>query len=161
MEGKKSRPRAIFVFGAPCSGKTTFGESFAKHFNIGFFDLATLRSENDLSRKVILLILEQIAKTGQTVVLEGELGTEKERREIRRIFRAAGYLTSTIWLQTDIKTIRSRLKARYKSVAEAKTIYDSVIPKLEAPSEAESPIILSGKHTFDSQMKQVLAALSK
>jgi len=30
MEGNKTKPRALLVFGAPCSGKTTFAEKFAR-----------------------------------------------------------------------------------------------------------------------------------
>ena len=53
-----------------------------------------------------------------------------------------------------------RLKAKYRSVAKAKEVYDSVVPRLEAPSEIEAPVILSGKHTFETQLKHILAALS-
>ena len=160
MEGKKSQPRVLLVFGAPCSGKTTFCEKFASRFGLTFFDLGCLRSDNNLSRKTLLIILEQIAKTGQTILLEGELKTEKEREEIRRLFKNAGYLTSTIWIQTDLATIRSRLKSRHKTIKAAKEIYDTVIPNLEAPSDLEHPIILSGKHTFETQLKHVLTALA-
>lgn len=160
MEGKKIQPRALLVFGAPCSGKSTFSKKFAKRFNLAFFDLEELQSKYHLSRKVILVFIEQIAKTGQTVLIEGCLNTEKDREEVRMVLRAAGYATSTIWIQTDIATIRSRLKARYKNVEEAKNTYESMVAALEAPSEAESPIILSGKHTFETQVKHVLAGLA-
>ncbi len=160
MEGKKIQPRALLVFGAPCSGKTTFSKKFAKRFNLAFFDLEELQSKYHLSRKVILVFIEQIAKTGQTVLIEGCLNTEKDREEVRNVLRLAGYATSTIWIQTDIATIRSRLKARYKNVEEAKNTYDSMVAALEAPSEAEQPIILSGKHTFETQVKHVLAGLA-
>lgn len=160
MEGKKIQPRALLVFGAPCSGKSTFSKKFAKRFNLAFFDLEELQSKYHLSRKVILVFIEQIAKTGQTVLIEGCLNTEKDREEVRMVLRAAGYATSTIWIQTDIATIRSRLKARYKNVEEAKNTYESMVAALEAPSEAEQPIILSGKHTFETQVKHVLAGLA-
>ena len=160
MEGKKIQPRALLVFGAPCSGKSTFSKKFAKRFNLAFFDLEELQSKYHLSRKVILVFIEQIAKTGQTVLIEGCLNTERDREEVRRVLRAAGYATSTIWIQTDIATIRSRLKARYKNVEEAKNTYESMVAALEAPSEAEAPIILSGKHTFETQVKHVLAGLA-
>ena len=160
MEGKKIQPRALLVFGAPCSGKTTFSKKFAKRFNLAFFDLEELQSKYHLSRKVILVFIEQIAKTGQTVLIEGCLNTERDREEVRHVLRAAGYATSTIWIQTDIATIRSRLKARYKNVEEAKNTYDSMVAALEAPSDSEAPIILSGKHTFETQVKHVLAGLA-
>ena len=160
MEGKKSQPRAILVFGAPCSGKTTFSEKLAKRFGLAFFDLGALKSEYNLSRKLVIMLVRELAKTGQDFIIEGCLDTERDREEIRNILRAAGYHPSTIWIQTDIATIRSRLKSRYKSIASAKHAYDSIIPKLEAPSEIEHPIILSGKHTFETQLKHALAGLA-
>lgn len=159
MEGNKNKSRAILVFGAPCSGKTTFCEQFAKRFGVAFFDLDAIKTEYNLSRKLVIMLLTQIAKTKKTVILEGGLGTEKERNEIRRVFQAAGYVTSTIWIQTDIVTIRTRLKNKYHSITKAKEVYDTVLPTLEAPSEIESPIILSGKHTFDTQLRHTLTGL--
>ena len=160
MEGKKIQPRALLIFGAPCSGKSTFAEKFAKRFDIAYYELEELKNNYNLTGKAVLMLVEQIAKTGQTIVIEGCIGTEKEREEIRRILKAKDYIVSTVWVQTDVATIRSRLKAKYKTVAKAKEVYDSTVPRLEAPSDLESPIILSGKHTFETQLKHILAALS-
>ena len=161
MEGKKSQPRALLVFGAPCSGKTTFCEKFAKRFNLAYFDLADLQNKYDLSHKLILMLIEQLAKTGQTILIEGNLDTEKDREEIRHLFRAAGYKPFTIWIQTDVATIRNRLKIRHKSILKAKSAYNTAVDKLETPTEVERPIILSGKHTFETQLKHVIAGLAE
>lgn len=160
MEGNKSKPRALLVFGAPCSGKTTFAEKFSKKFDLAYYDLDALRFENHLSRKVVLLFLELIAKTGKTIMVEGELGSEKDRDEVRRILVKAGYDPSLIWVQTDLATIRARMKTKYKTVANARDKYDELMENLEAPADFERPIILSGKHTFETQTKHVLAGLA-
>lgn len=163
MEGNKSHSpsgqRAILVFGAPCSGKTTFSEQFAAQFNATFYDLDALKEKHNLSRQFILLLIAEIAKTGVTLVIEGAIDTEKDRRELAEILRAAGYTPTLIWMQTDVSTIRMRLKNKLKSVEKAKSVYDSRIKTLEAPSDAESPIVLSGKHTYHTQLKQVLTQL--
>ena len=108
MEGNKTQPRAILVFGAPGSGKTTFSERFAKKFHAAFFDLGELERENKLDRKTILFLLEQLAKTNVTLVIEGILDTERERTEVRNILRRSGYNPSLVWIQTDVNTIRQR-----------------------------------------------------
>ena len=164
MEGIKSHSpssgqRAILVFGAPCSGKTTFGKQFADQFNATFYDLDTLKQEHNLSRQFILILVEQIAKTGSTLVIEGGIGTERERRELTEVLRAAGYSPTLIWIQTDVNTVRARLKNRLKSVEKAKAIYDAGVKSLEAPSDSEAPIVLSGKHTYHTQLQQVLTQL--
>lgn len=163
MEGNKSHSpsgqRAILVFGAPCSGKTTFSEQFAAQFNATFYDLDALKEKHNLSRQFILLLVSEIAKTGSTLVLEGGIETEKDRRELAEILRAAGYTPTLIWIQTDVSTIRARLKNKLKSVEKAKTVYDNRMKTLEAPSDVEAPIVLSGKHTYHTQLKQVLTQL--
>lgn len=160
MEGNKSKPRALLVFGAPCSGKSTFSEKFADKFDLALYDFDELKVKHRLTRKNILLIIKLITRTGKTIVIEGGLSTEKERDEIRNLLRSAGYDPSLIWIQTDVTTIRNRLKVRYKSVAKAKEVYDKEVADLEAPTEFEYPIILSGKHTFETQTKHVLAGLA-
>ena len=160
MESNKSKPRALLVFGAPCSGKTTFSEKFAEKFDLALYNFDELKAKYRLTRKNILLIIKLIANTGKTIIIEGGLSTEKERQEMRNLLRAEGYEPSLIWIQTDVTTIRNRLKARYKSVDKAKEIYDKEVSNLEAPSELENPIILSGKHTFETQTKHVLAGLA-
>ena len=160
MEGNKNISRALLVFGAPCSGKTTFSEKFAKKFGLAYYDLDELREKDGFSRKNLLAIIELIARTKNTFIIEGGLKTETQRSEIRNILRQAGYEPSLIWIQTDVATIRARLKVRFKSVSKAKEVYDEAVKEIEAPTEVEKPIILSGKHTFETQTKHVIAALA-
>lgn len=159
MEGKKTQPRAILVFGAPCSGKTTFSKKFSKQFNTPYFDLTAIREKHDFNRETLLDVVALLATTHQNIILEGEMDTEADRAELRNLFRKAGYNPTVIWIQTDISTIKSRLKARLHSVAKAKEEYDTKVSALEPPAEHENPIVLSGKHTFETQIKQVLSQL--
>lgn len=161
MEGKNNRqaPRAILVFGAPSSGKTTFAENFAKKFKMPFYDLEDMGNRYDLSRQKVLLIIEQILRTGSNLIIEGGLNTEQERDEIRSIMKLAGYNASLVWIQTDVPTIKARLKSKLKSEAKAKSEYENGIKGMEAPSEREAVIVLSGKHTFETQLKHVLHQL--
>ena len=161
MEGnRRNRPRALLVFGAPASGKTTFAEKFAKKFGLAYYNFADLMREHDFTREKILVILEEILKTGQTIVIEGCINTEANRAEIRNLVRNSGYEPALVWVQTDISTIRQRLKNRYRSVSKAKEAYDKAVAEMEAPAENEKPIILSGKHTFETQTKHVIAGLA-
>ena len=161
MEGnKRNKPRALLVFGAPCSGKTTFAEKFAKKFGLAYYNLSTLMSENDFTRSQILTLLEEIFKTRQTILIEGGIGTEAERIEIRNIARTSGYEPALIWVQTDVTTIRNRMKAKFRSVSKAKEAYESAVAEMEAPTDVERPIILSGKHTFETQTRHVITGLA-
>ncbi|MBQ6130217.1 AAA family ATPase [Candidatus Saccharibacteria bacterium] len=160
MEGNKVQPRAILVFGAPGSGKSTFSERFSKKFHAAFFDLGELERENQLDRNTTLFVLEQVARTNVTLVIEGILDTEQERTEVRNVLRRAGYNPSLVWIQTDVQTIKQRLKIKNRSAAKAKAEYETRIEGMEAPSEIEAPIVLSGKHTFETQLRHVLTQLA-
>lgn len=159
MEGKRTQPRALLVFGAPCSGKTTFSNKFSKQFNTPYFDLTAVKDKHGFSRETLLDVVAMLAATHQNIILEGEMDTEEQRAELRNIFRKAGYNPTVIWIQTDISTIKSRLKARLHSVSKAKEEYDEKVSALQPPADRENPIVLSGKHTFDTQIKQVLSQL--
>jgi gluconate kinase len=160
MEGKKSKPRALLIFGAPCSGKTTFSERFAHKFELAYFNLDELKTQNRLTRKNILLMVDVLARTKKDLILEGGIDTEKERTEVRNILRAAGYEPTLVWIQTDLATIRLRMKMRHRSISMARKAYDAAVANLEAPTDVEKPIILSGKHTFDTQTKHILSGLA-
>lgn len=160
MEGKKNKPRALLIFGAPCSGKTTFSEKFSKRFDLAYFNFDEICERYRLTRKNVLLFIELLTRTGKNLIFEGGLGTEKERAEVRNVLRAAGYEPTLVWIQTDIATIRLRMKREYKSVSAAREAYDKAVSTLEAPSEVEKPVILSGKHTFDTQARHILAGLA-
>ena len=161
MEGnRRSKPKALIVFGAPCSGKTTFAEKFAKKFGLAFYDFNELATKNSFTREQLLAVLEQILKTQQTILLEGCARTEAERMELRNLLRGNGYEPALVWIQTDVTTIRTRLKSRHRSVTKAKEVYDAAVAEMEAPAENEHPIILSGKHTFETQTKHVITGLA-
>ncbi len=159
MEGKKNKSRAILVFGTPCSGKTTFCENFAKRFHAPFYNLDGLMAKYNLNHEQVLGFVEEVAKTGQTLVFEGFLDSEKDREKMNQILRDANYEPSLIWIQTDSNTTKQRMKMRLKSVSKAKTEYESRIKTMEAPSESEPAIVISGKHTFETQLKHVLTQL--
>ena len=160
MEGKKNKPRALLIFGAPCSGKTTFSEKFSKKYDLAYFNFDEICERHRLTRKNVLLFIELLTRTGKNLIFEGGLGSEKERAEVRNVLRSAGYEPTLVWIQTDIATIRLRMKREYKSVSAAREAYDKAVSTLEAPSEIEKPLILSGKHTFDTQARHVLAGLA-
>ena len=159
MNGK-SKPYAILVFGAPMSGKTTFAEQFSTRFNAPFLNLSELHDQHHISRRVALNLISQLSKCKQTLVIEGAINTEKQRNEIRIMLEKAGYSPVIVWVQTDINEIKHRLRRKYKNLGEAKDAFVSAYSKLEAPSESENPIVVSGKHTFQTQCKSVLTGIS-
>lgn len=160
MNGK-SKPYAILVFGAPMSGKTTFADQFSARFNAPFLNLSELREQCNISRKVATNLIAQISKCKQTLVIEGGLDTEKQRNEFRKMLTQAGYLPVLVWVQTDLNEIKHRMRHKYHKIEDAKIALANSYKKIEAPSEDEDPLVISGKHTFQTQCKNVLNGLSE
>lgn len=161
MNGKNNKPYAILVFGAPACGKTEFATKFSEHFNLPHLDFCELKAKHKVSRPVALFLTEQIIKSNQNIVIEGATDTEKDRAELRNLLHKYGYQPVLIWIQTDLSTIKSRLTAKLGSGKKAKEFFDTCVSKIEAPSRIENAIILSGKYTFNTQLKTVLSHLSK
>lgn len=161
MEGNRKKLRAVLVFGAPGSGTTTFAEKFARKYNLAYYNLDEIQEVYGFSHDAVLSILEIITKAKQSIVVEGGLKTEKDRTEIRNILRAQNFKPTLVWVQTDFTTIKVRLRTKYKTIKKAKEVYDAAVAEMEAPADFEKPVILSGKHTFETQTKHVLAGLAR
>ena len=69
MNGK-SKPYAILVFGAPMSGKTTFAQQFSQRFSAPFLNINALYDEFKISRKMAMVLVSEIAKCKQTMIIE-------------------------------------------------------------------------------------------
>ena len=111
--------------------------------------------------KVALNLIAQISKCKQTLVIEGALDTEKQRNEIRTMLENAGYRPVLVWVQTDLNEIKHRMRHKYKKVDDAKIALANSYKKIEAPADSEDPLVISGKHTFQTQCKNVLTGLSE
>ena len=159
INGKKN-PYAILVFGAPMSGKTSFAEHFSESIEAPFINFDKLQEQNKLSRKTVIEFIRIIARGKQTIVIEGMADTENNREEMRNLFKELGYKTAIIWVQTDLNAIKQRMLRRYKKIADAKAALSASYEHLEAPTEEENPIVISGKHTPQTQIKNVLSRLA-
>lgn len=154
------------VYGAPGAGKTYFAEQFSEKFRAPFIDMTGLRrqifkkpsydaAENRDMKRLENHILSSIFKSGVMTLLEGGLDTRADRRRITNLANEAGYQPLLVWVQTDPKTTKSRAKSQM-TVKQ----FDELVGRLETPLGTEYPIVVSGKHTFDTQVRVILKQLS-
>ena len=161
MNTGKSKPYAILVFGAPKSGKTSFAEKLSKALGAPFLNISKLEKDYNVNNKLALELIRQFSKSGNTMILEGLTNTEAQRSALKKYLTKAGYIPVLIWVQTDMNTIKQRMRSAHKSLADAKTALAESYKNLEAPSDNEKPLVISGKHTFESQYKNVINNLSE
>ena len=154
-----NKPYAILVFGAPMSGKTTFATNFSDLIKAPFLNFTSLQAKHRITRKCSLELISIITKGKSPIIIEGLMDTEAERDEIRKLLEDAGYTPVLVWVQTDLNTIKQRMRHAYHTLDEAKSALAESYERIEAPSDAEKVLVISGKHTHQTQCRNVINGL--
>ena len=166
-----STPHVIVMVGIPGAGKSYFAEHFAETFSAPLVRLHTLESElynspshdsgeNAVTKRVASYVFGELLKTQRTIVYDGATDSRTDRTDIARAARAAGYNVLFIWVQTESASARARaLKQSANHSAISEEQFDSRIKHFTAPHETEKAVVISGKHTYASQLKIVLKRL--
>ncbi len=155
-----SSPHIVALVGAPGSGKTQFANEFAKMFNtplISTTNLETLSSDNKAITETTLTLLEEFLKTKQTIILDGTTDQRTIRMRITRLAKKYGYRTLFVWVQTDMVTAKSRWIKLYSSDDGS---FEHKLKQFSAPHDSEPYVVISGRHTFNTQARAVLKRLS-
>lgn len=154
-----NRPYAIMMVGIPGSGKSFFATKFAETFGAPYIDSLALEKnarDEQASSELLGLVLGELAKTGKSFVFEGNSDTRVRRTEFASWARSRNYLPLFIWVQLDQataldRTLRSKSMDRHE--------FARILKDFSAPHPTEKPIVVSGKHTYASQVKSVLKRL--
>lgn len=155
-----SRPHAIIMVGIPGSGKTFFSKKFSETFHaprVALEDItphaASLEAAAELARQQV----EELLKTGQSVILELSTEARQNRTELAKLLRDHGYEPLFVWVQTDNATAMQRAAKSSGHTAES---FEAHVKRFSAPHLAEKPVVISGKHTYATQAKIILKRLS-
>lgn len=173
MESQQKKPHLIILAGIPGSGKSFFAENFAKSFKSPIINSETIRAqlnkkpafsnnEDAVVNNLSLLFLGEALKTNRTVIYRGKTDTRTSRNLVTKMCRDMGYDTFLVWVQTDIESSKKRyLRCVRDNSVEANNRFDHMVKKFEAPRSNEKPIVISGKHDYESQLKIVLNNILK
>ncbi|MFZ2125546.1 MAG: ATP-binding protein [Candidatus Saccharimonadales bacterium] len=167
-----NKPHLIVMVGIPGAGKSSFAKSFAAFFKAPlishdrilqeiFDSPERTKKEEIITAGIAEYMLDETLKTGQTVVYDGLSNTRSSRAEIIKKAKNLGYETLLIWVQTDQATARKRLIAESKkrSVINPDQ-FETYLKKFNPPQKNEKVVVISGKHTYSSQLKIVLKRLA-
>jgi len=167
-----SRPHLIVMIGIPGSGKSTFAERFAEMFNTPLvsqlaFEQLLFGTKYDNAaneQKALILtqnVLGELLKTGQTIIYEDTTGSRLYRQDLAKTANKAGYVPLFVWVQTDsAEASRRALRKNKDSIALSHDQFDQAVARFTVPVSSEKAIVISGKHTFASQLKIVLKNLT-
>jgi predicted kinase len=166
-----TKPHLIIMVGIPSSGKSFFAERFADTFKASIISYDLLRKkifsnstfsneENEIIKKISNYILDEMLKTKKTIIYEGQTNLRSERFEISKKAHEAGYDPLFIWVQTETLTARKRAtKSSLEKPALTVDEFNAKLKKFNTPNKNEKFIVISGKHTYASQLKIVLKHL--
>lgn len=166
-----SKPHLIIMVGIPGSGKSFFAEHFADTFKAPIISFHSLRkelfnsptfskNEDEIINQVANYMLDEVLKTGRTVVYEGQTDLRTDRNFIAKKSRDAGYEPLFVWVQTEPATARKRaIKPSADKTALSVEQFNAGLKRFSTPHQIEKTIVISGKHTYASQLKIVLKRL--
>lgn len=156
-----TRPHAIMMVGIPGSGKSFFASQFAETFNAPYIDSLDVEqraADPAAAGQLVGIMLEQLAKTKQTFIYEGNSDTRVSRTEFAKWARNHGYQPLFIWTQADKATSLGRV---LKAKSLDRDQFESILHQFSPPHPDEKALVISGKHTYSSQARTVLGRLSK
>lgn len=162
-----TKPHIIVMLGIPSSGKTFFAEQFATTFHTPFIHYAKLAKLSGLSstgiHKIVAYQLRELLKTKQSIIIEGFAESRADRTALTKRAHSAGYEVLYVWVQTDPNAAMQRavrsLAQEGKRTMSARQ-YEQQANTFVMPLATDSVAVISGKHTFASQVKTVLNKLT-
>lgn len=157
---KLDAPHAIVVIGIQGSGKTFFAEKFAETFNAPFLEEAmftALARDEKTGTSLMDKVLSETLKTKNTIVIESMLSSKAERLALTKQLKKAGYEALFVWVQVDTDTAMARSR---RSTGISTSEYTQRMNKFDSPELNEHSLVISGKHTFATQVKAVLRKLT-
>ena len=158
-------PHAIIVIGIPGSGKSSFAEHFAETFKAPIVNVTAIAREAQLqpdqAEIIAQAMLKEVYKSNRTFLIEGVMQTKAERLEYIKSMKKLGYMPLVVWVQTDTVESERRATRPYpKGSGLSIEEFDAALSSFEAPDDKEKAVVISGKHTFATQLKVVLRQLA-
>jgi predicted kinase len=166
-----ARPHLIIMVGISGAGKSQFAAQFADTFKaplisrdavleqIFIDDKSGVAESDTTANRITTYLLNQLLKTGQTIVFDGASDSRVERLELAKAAKSAGYESLFVWVQTD-PTEAKRRAAKQKTRSLTSGDYEAALSRFRVPTASEKVVVISGKHTFASQLKIVLKRLA-
>lgn len=161
-----SKPHIIIMVGVPGAGKSFFAERFSGTFSAPLVSWKNIRAElfneptytkdeDMIVERVALHMLDELYKTGATVLYESDVQSQVHRQAIIKHAKNSEYESLLVWSQVDAATAKSRA-AKSGMTPQQFARYDGTFTQ---PKPTDNPVVISGKHTYASQLKIVLMRL--
>lgn len=171
-----TKPTLFLLYGFPGSGKTYFARQFCEVVQAAHVHGDRIRyelfesprydkQENDVVMHLMQYMAEEFLNVGVSVVFDMNAMRVSQRRILRDIARRSHAQSLLLWFQIDAENAYLRLMQRDRRKSDDKfakpymrAAFEEQISYMQVPDKEEY-VVLSGKHTFNSQRSSVLRKL--
>ena len=172
-----NRPTLILLYGFPGAGKSFFARQLCQDVSAAHVQGDRIRyelfeqprydrQENDIVSHLMEYMTEEFLSAGISVVFDMNAARASTRRVLRDMARKAKAHHVLIWFQIDTETAYGRVSKRDRrkaddrySVPLDRTTFDSLAGTMQNPAATEDFMVISGKHTYQTQRGAVLKKL--
>ena len=172
-----NKPILLQLYGFPGSGKSYFARQFCDQLQAAhvhgdrirnelFEEPRYDRQENAVVTQLMDYMTGEFLSAGVSVVYDANVMRFTQRRLLRDMARRYHAYPMLIWLQIDVESAFARVASRDRRRADDKyampldrTTFDSLTANMQNPQISEDYIVISGKHTYQTQQSAVMKRL--
>jgi predicted kinase len=174
-----TKPVLILLYGFPGAGKTFFARQFANAVQAAHLEQDKIRAElfekpkyskqeNYVVDHIMEYMTEEFLASNISVVFDLNALRSAQRKALRAMAASKGADTLVVWLQIDPDTAYGRSSKRDRRKSDDRYAYGYTVAqfkelatKMQAPKEKETFVVVSGKHTIESQLSSVMKKLTE
>jgi predicted kinase len=165
------------LYGFPGAGKTFFSRQFSEEVQAAHIQGDRIRyelfeeprydkQENEVINHLMEYMAEEFLGAGISVIFDTSATRFSQRRALRDLARRSRATHALIWFQIDLETAFTRVAKRDRRKTDDKyampldrTTFESLTGQMQNPNNTEDYIVISGKHTFQTQRSAVMKRL--
>jgi predicted kinase len=172
-----SKPLLIMLYGFPGAGKSYFARQLCEQLQAAHVQGDRIRNElfekprydkdeNAVVTQLMDYMTHEFLSAGLSVIYDVNAMRLVQRHGLREMARRTRTQPLLIWLQVDAegafarvaKRDRRRTEDKYSAPMERQT-FDDVAAHMQNPGNIEDYIVISGKHSFNTQASAVIKRL--
>lgn len=172
------QPVLVLLYGFPGSGKTYFARQFTESIHAAHLEQDRIRhelfgqprytkQENTALNRIMEYMASEFLNAGISVVYDMNAMRLSQRKNLREMARLNKASTVVVWFQVDPDTAYIRNQKRDRRTFDDKyavgydvEAFKQIAAYMQQPEHVEDVVVVSGKHSFPSQLSSVIKKLS-